>query len=85
MVDESANESVGIKESGLQKMDSSWRARALVIGAVVGALTGLGTAFLLTRRAEQSGKPLSISTGQGFKLGTLLVGLVQQVLHLGDS
>ena len=56
--------------------DNTWKIQTLVVGAALGALTGLATAFLLTRRAEQSGKKLSISTGQGLKLGTLLAGLV---------
>ncbi len=65
--------------------DDSWKVKTLVIGALVGALTGLGAAFLLTRRAEQKGEKLSISTGQGVKLGMLVIGLLRSILNLGEE
>ena len=65
--------------------DNSWKVKALVAGGVIGALTGLGAAFLLTRRAEQEGKPLSISTGKGVQLGMLIAGLLRSILSLGDK
>lgn len=65
--------------------DDSWKVKTLVIGALVGALTGLGAAFLLTRRAEQEGKKFSISTGQGVKLGMLVIGLLRSILNLGEE
>ncbi len=66
-------------------VDDSWKARTLIIGGVVGALTGLGAAYLLTRRAEQKGEHLAISSGQGLKLGMLVAGLLRSILSLGDE
>ena len=65
--------------------DNSWKTRTLILGAVVGAATGLGAAYLLTRRAEQEGEELSITSGQGLKLGLLVIGLLRQVMSLGDD
>jgi len=65
--------------------DNSWKVKALVVGGVIGALTGVGAAFLLTRRAEQEGKPLSISTGKGVQLGMLIAGLLRSILSLGEK
>ena len=65
--------------------DSSWKTQALVIGGVVGALVGLGAAYLLTRRAEQKGAPLSITPGKGVQLGVLLAGLLRSILSLGED
>ena len=65
--------------------EPSWKARTLLIGGVVGALVGVGAAFLLTKRAEQKGEKLSMSTGQGVKLGVLLAGLMRSILTLGDD
>jgi hypothetical protein len=65
--------------------DNSWKVKTLVVGGVLGALTGVGAAFLLTRRAEQEGKPLSISTGKGMQLGMLIAGLLRSILSLGDK
>jgi hypothetical protein len=65
--------------------DNSWKIRTLILGAVVGAATGLGAAYLLTRRAEQEGEELSITSGQGLKLGLLVIGLLRQVMSLGED
>jgi hypothetical protein len=67
------------------QIDNSWKAKTLIIGGVVGALTGVGAAFLLTRRAEQEGKPLSLSTGKGVQLGMLIAGLLRSILSLGEK
>ena len=56
--------------------------KILAIGAVVGALTGVGTAYLLTKNAEKDGEELAITTGQGLKLGLLILGTLRQVLKL---
>lgn len=66
-------------------VDDSWKVRTLLIGAVLGMLTGLGAAFLLTRRAEQKGEAVSITAGQGLKLGVLLAGVLRSILNLGED
>jgi hypothetical protein len=65
--------------------DNSWKVQTLVIGGIVGALTGLGAAYLLTRRAEQNGAPLSITPTKGIQLGVLLAGVVRSILNLGEE
>jgi hypothetical protein len=67
------------------EVDNTWKAKTLVLGGVIGALVGVGGAFLLVRRAEQQGKPLSISTGKGMQLGMLIAGLLRSILSLGDG
>jgi ABC-type Mn2+/Zn2+ transport system permease subunit len=68
-----------------EQVDNSWKVKTLLIGAAVGTLTGLGAAFLLTRRAEQTGQPLSMTTGQGVKIGVLVAGLLRSILSLGED
>ncbi|MFH2038181.1 MAG: hypothetical protein ABIJ65_01975 [Chloroflexota bacterium] len=65
--------------------DDSWKVKTLLLGAVLGAATGLSAAYLLTKRAEQQGEALSISSGQGLKLGVLVAGLMRSILMLGDD
>jgi nitrate reductase gamma subunit len=65
--------------------DTSWKAKTLLIGGALGALVGVGAAFLLTKRAEQKGERLSMTSGQGVKLGMLLAGLLRSILTLGDD
>lgn len=59
--------------------------KTLIIGTVLGAVTGLSAAYLLTKRAEQNGEALKISSGQGLKLGVLVAGLLRSILTLGEE
>ncbi|MBN1303917.1 MAG: hypothetical protein JXA13_05735 [Anaerolineales bacterium] len=68
-----------------KEINNTWKTRTLVAGALIGALTGLGAAFLLTRRAEQEGTDLKISTGQGLKMGMLVVGMLRSLMNLGED
>ena len=65
----------------IEKVDNS-ASKVLVVGALIGALTGLGTAYLLTKNAKKEGEDLAISTGQGLKLGLLILGMLRQILQL---
>jgi hypothetical protein len=65
--------------------DNIWKVKTLLIGAALGALTGLGAAYLLTKRAEQTGQPLAITPGKGVQLGVMLTGLLRSILSLGED
>ena len=69
----------------IEKVDNSGKSKVLMMGAVIGALTGVGTAYLLTKNAEKEGEDLAISTGQGLKLGLLILGMLRQILQLDDG
>ena len=68
----------------IEKVDN-WVPRVLIIGAVVGALVGLGAAYLLAQNAEKEGKPPEITAGDGVKLGVLVMGLLRMVATLGEG
>ena len=74
-----------MEETDMEKTGTSWKLQTLVIGGVLGALIGVGAAFLMTKRAEQNGTTLSITPGKGVKLGMLVAGLLRSVLSLGDE
>lgn len=61
------------------------RNRTLLLGTLIGAFTGLVAAMLLNRRAEQEGTELSISAGDGMKLGVMVIGLLRAIAALGDE
>jgi hypothetical protein len=65
--------------------NDSWKIQALVVGGLVGALVGLGAAYLLTKRADQKGTQLAITPGKGVQLGVLLAGLLRSILSLGED
>jgi len=72
------------EDKAIQPVDN-WKAKVLVLGGVVGALTGLGAAYLLVQRAEKHGTPPNLSAGEGVKLGLLVFGLLRQVMSLGNG
>jgi len=63
-------------------MNSSWKAKALIIGSLVGALTGLGATYVMVQRSEE---PPEVGPTDGVKLGLLLLGLVRAVGDLGTQ
>ena len=64
-------------------ISENWKPRVLAVGAVVGALVGLGAAFLLIKANQEEGPP-QISAGEGIKLGVLVLGLLRSVSSLGE-
>ena len=61
-----------------------WKTRAMIIGGVIGACLGVGTAYLVAQRAEQEGVELKVGPGEGLRLGMLALGMLRQVAGLGE-
>jgi gas vesicle protein len=59
--------------------------RTLLLGAMIGAITGLVAAMLLNRRAEKTERETAITAGEGLKLGVLVFGLLRAIASLGDD
>jgi hypothetical protein len=68
----------------METKPGNWKARAIVVGALVGALTGAAAAVLLVRRSEKHGESLNVSTGEGLRIGMLVAGLLREVAALSD-
>ncbi|MGD9099352.1 MAG: hypothetical protein PVF45_02650 [Anaerolineae bacterium] len=64
----------------------TWKNKALLVGVIVGALAGLGSALLYIRSVEDAGveEPERIGTGDALKLGIALFGLIKQISSLAD-
>ena len=56
--------------------------RILIVGAVIGALVGVGAAYLIANRVEETGQPVKVTTGEGIKLGLLVLGMLRQIASL---
>ncbi|NWG08124.1 MAG: hypothetical protein HXY35_15715 [Chloroflexi bacterium] len=59
--------------------------KTLLIGALIGAFTGLVAAMLLNRRAEKNETGTALTAGEGMKLGVLVFGLLRAIASLGDD
>ncbi|MBK7316471.1 MAG: hypothetical protein IPO36_18900 [Anaerolineales bacterium] len=59
--------------------------RTILFGTLIGAVTGLVAAILLTRRAEKNERETALTSGEGLKLGVLVFGLLRAIASLGDD
>ena len=63
---------------------SSKSTRTLVLGTLIGALTGAIASYLLVKRAEEQNAELQISPKNGVKLGVGIVSLFRLITSLDD-
>ncbi|MFV1948337.1 MAG: hypothetical protein ACC633_00200 [Anaerolineales bacterium] len=54
----------------------------ILLGAILGAITGAGAGYLLSQRNEE-GEGLQLTAGDGIKLGGSIITLLRQVSSLG--
>lgn len=55
----------------------------ILLGAVLGAVTGAGAGYVLSKRIEE-GDTIQLTPGDGIKVGTSLVALFRQISNLGQ-
>ncbi|MBW8011417.1 MAG: hypothetical protein FVQ83_09275 [Chloroflexi bacterium] len=65
--------------------NSELRTKTLAAGAIIGALTGLGAAYLLVQRADRNESETSLTTREGLRLGVLILGMLRSIAQLGDD
>lgn len=61
------------------------KGKTLFLGALIGAVTGLVAAMLITRRAERDESTTAITASEGVKIGALVFGLLRTIASLGDD
>ena len=65
---------------------NNWKPKILLVGTAIGALIGLGTAYLLARTAEEAGEgPPEITTGDAVKTVVGIIALMRGIAALGDG
>jgi len=55
----------------------------IILGAILGAVTGAGAGYLLTKRIEE-GEKVQLSAGDGIKIGGSIIAFLRQVSSLGQ-
>ena len=76
-----ANDQISLNPEEIE----NWKPKVLIIGAALGALVGVGAAYLFAQQAEREGAKPSMSTGEGIRLGLLVLGLLRSVAALADG
>jgi hypothetical protein len=64
----------------------TWKNKSMLVGMIIGALSGLGAALLYIRSVEDSGleEPKKIGTGDALKMTISLFTLIKQVSNLAS-
>jgi hypothetical protein len=60
-------------------MKDNWKTTTLILGTVLGALTGAGAAFLMIQRAEKEQTKPKFTPGEGIQLGLGVLGLLRLI------
>ncbi|MFN2302224.1 MAG: hypothetical protein ACK2TV_00695 [Anaerolineales bacterium] len=60
-------------------MNKNSKAKTMVLGAVIGALAGLASAYLLIKRAEDTEEKPALTPGEGLQLGLGVLGLMRLI------
>ena len=59
--------------------------RIILGGAIIGAITGLVAAMIISRRAERNKREIVVTTGEGIQLGVMIFGLLRAIASLSDD
>lgn len=54
----------------------------IILGALLGAITGAGAGYLLNKRIQE-GEELQLTAGDGVKIGGSIIALLRQISTLG--
>jgi gas vesicle protein len=63
----------------------NWKTQTILIGTVVGAVTGALAGLLLIKRAEQNQQAPNITASDSVKIGMGAMGLVRMISDLGTK
>ena len=66
------------------EIDPNWKMKMMIIGGVVGAVVGVGAAYIYVRKLEESGEKPSIATKEAVAVGFSLVSLLRQIANMGS-
>ena len=68
-------------------MDKSenWKLKTLLLGAGIGAVTGLIASLIIVQRAEQTNSKPELTAGDGVKVGLGLLSVLRQITDFGTS
>jgi hypothetical protein len=66
-------------------MELDWRRRAFILGGLLGAVLGLGAAYIYVNAAEESGETPEVTPGTAVTIGLSLLALLRQVAAIGEG
>ena len=67
----------------MENSESS-KSKILIVGGLLGLLSGVLAAYLLLQRSEQNQRNLNISPGDGVKVGLGVLGVLKLISDMGE-
>ena len=69
----------------MEEQNNNWKTKVLLVGAIIGAIAGVGAAYLMIRTAEENqGGPPEVKTTDVLKATLNVIGLVRGIAALGN-
>ena len=65
--------------------NQNWKNKVIILGAIIGLLTGVGAAYLYIKKAEELQERPKLTTGDGMKIGMGLVGVLKLISEFGTK
>lgn len=63
----------------------TWKSRTLLIGAIIGAVTGVIAAMVIVQRADEAQQTPHITAGDGVKVGLGVLGVLRLLSDMGPK
>jgi hypothetical protein len=73
------------ENDALEIVTANPKPKILILGGIIGALMGLGAAYLFVQRAERENRALTLSPSEGIKLGLVALGAMKQFAQMGGG
>jgi len=66
-------------------LSQNWKTKTMLIGTVIGALTGATAAYMLIQQADKKNTQPKLNAGEGVKLGIGILGVLRLVSDMVNS
>jgi hypothetical protein len=66
----------------MEQPKENWKMITMVVGAVVGVISGLIAAYIIIQRADEEERHPQMTAGDGVKLGIGVLGVLRTVADL---
>ncbi|MGD8604328.1 MAG: hypothetical protein PVF49_07135 [Anaerolineales bacterium] len=62
---------------------NEWKTRVLLLGGLIGAVSGLVAAYLIVKQAEEQEEIPQLGAGEGVRIGMSVMGLIRSIGSMG--